>query len=153
MRIAARQISRILCRSGKRFWPPGHAPKHLDVFRAYLEHLGLSNENNDARAQIYQLFMDDEFTEIGLADRGFYLTPAWMQLRKKVLRKYGKVCMKCGNTENIHVDHIKPRSLFPELELDFENMQVLCQTCNSAKSNRDYTDYRDRTLLKATQCT
>jgi 5-methylcytosine-specific restriction endonuclease McrA len=72
----------------------------------------------------------------------FYMTPEWRKLRIKVLRKYGRSCMKCNDTKKIHVDHIKPRSLFPELEMDFENLQVLCKVCNEEKSNHHYTDYR-----------
>lgn len=72
----------------------------------------------------------------------FYMTPEWRKLRIKVLRKYGRTCMKCKDTKKIHVDHIKPRSLFPELEMDFENLQVLCKVCNEDKSNHHFTDYR-----------
>ena len=50
--------------------------------------------------------------------------------------------MVCGSTERIHVDHIKPRSKYPELELDINNLQVLCEDCNIGKSNIDETDWR-----------
>jgi len=45
-------------------------------------------------------------------------------------------------SRQIHVDHIKPRSKFPELELVFDNLQVLCDDCNIGKSNVDSTDFR-----------
>lgn len=73
---------------------------------------------------------------------GFYLDEPWLSLRKRVLAHYGKKCMKCGSKDYIAVDHIKPRSLYPELELDFENMQVLCRSCNSHKSNKHLHDFR-----------
>lgn len=74
---------------------------------------------------------------------GFYETSAWQDLRYRVLRYYGRVCMLCGarNCE-LHVDHIKPRSKFPNLELSFDNLQVLCRSCNFGKSNKDDTDWR-----------
>jgi 5-methylcytosine-specific restriction endonuclease McrA len=51
--------------------------------------------------------------------------------------------MKCIDVNvPIHIDHIKPRSKYPELELEFDNLQVLCATCNVKKSNIDETDYR-----------
>jgi len=50
--------------------------------------------------------------------------------------------MKCGSTENIEVDHIKPRSKFPELRWDFDNLQILCRKCNVLKWNYHSTDYR-----------
>lgn len=42
----------------------------------------------------------------------------------------------------MHVDHIKPRSKYPHLAYDVNNLQVLCQDCNFGKSNHDETDWR-----------
>jgi len=51
----------------------------------------------------------------------FYDSKAWKMLRMKVLKKYGWQCMKCGKKKGIiQVDHIKPRSKWPELELVFD---------------------------------
>ena len=75
----------------------------------------------------------------------FYSTWAWRKLRYKVIKHYGGTCMCCGASGKgvvISVDHIKPRSLFPELALDFDNMAVLCMPCNMGKSNTDFTDWR-----------
>lgn len=73
----------------------------------------------------------------------FYSSREWLQLRYHALLKYGRKCMCCSamNVE-IHVDHIKPRSLYPKLELDINNLQVLCRDCNLGKSNLDSTDFR-----------
>ena len=72
----------------------------------------------------------------------FYDTPQWHVLRKATLRRYGFRCQKCGatNTE-LHVDHIRPRSRFPKLAMDPDNLQVLCRACNYAKRGR-IADYR-----------
>jgi len=76
-------------------------------------------------------------------DLEFYSSPEWRKLRETVLNVYGRKCMKCGESEgSLHVDHIKPRSRYPELQLVFENMQVLCQKCNCSKGNRMIFDYR-----------
>lgn len=73
----------------------------------------------------------------------FYESKAWKLLRAKVLKKYGRQCMKCGDSQGIiQIDHIKPRSKWPELELVFDNMQVLCKPCNTEKSNKNCADYR-----------
>lgn len=77
----------------------------------------------------------------------FLRTWAWRELRYATIKRYGPVCMCCGATartsgEPIQVDHIKPRSLFPELALDPENLQPLCSPCNQGKSNTDFTDWR-----------
>lgn len=73
----------------------------------------------------------------------FYQTREWREVRYKVFVQHGKTCQCCGSREgHMHVDHIKPRSLFPELELDKNNLQVLCESCNIGKSNTDQTDWR-----------
>lgn len=76
----------------------------------------------------------------------FYDTGVWSYLRNRTLMRYGSCCQRCqttGDSSNpIQVDHIKPRSKYPELELDPNNLQVLCQRCNKAKGNWDETDWR-----------
>jgi len=75
----------------------------------------------------------------------FYESKEWRELRYQALKLHGRQCLCCGqkapNVE-LHVDHIKPRSKFPELELDINNLQVLCKDCNLGKSNYDCIDYR-----------
>lgn len=76
----------------------------------------------------------------------FYESDAWRDVRYRALKACGRRCLVCGrgpqNGAVLHVDHIKPRSLFPELELDIDNLQVLCEDCNLGKSNRDEIDWR-----------
>jgi 5-methylcytosine-specific restriction endonuclease McrA len=54
--------------------------------------------------------------------------------------------MCCGASAKdgirIHVDHIKPRSKYPKIELDINNLQILCDDCNIGKGNWDETDWR-----------
>lgn len=76
----------------------------------------------------------------------FYRSDEWRRLRYKALRKYGGKCQCCGAppalNAPLHVDHIKPRSRFPELALDIDNLQVLCEDCNLGKGASDTTDWR-----------
>ena len=78
----------------------------------------------------------------------FYDSKEWLKLRYRVLQRFGAACMVCGRTRNdgvrMHVDHIKPRSTHPELQLTFDNLQVLCHQCNLGKSNTDSTDWRSK---------
>ena len=71
----------------------------------------------------------------------FYRTKAWRELRLSILLESDCSCKICGITSErgaiLHVDHIKPRSLYPDLALDKSNLQVLCEDCNIAKSNND----------------
>jgi 5-methylcytosine-specific restriction endonuclease McrA len=69
----------------------------------------------------------------------FYSTKEWRDLRWKVIEKAKGCCAVCGRsrkTNNVimHVDHKKPRSKYPELELDPTNLQLLCEECNLGKS-------------------
>jgi hypothetical protein len=78
--------------------------------------------------------------------RGFYWSDEWRAVRYVALRRSRGVCELCGTPPSVgkplHVDHIKPRSKYPELELDASNLQVLCADCNLGKSNRDEIDWR-----------
>ena len=70
----------------------------------------------------------------------------WPKLRMDALRKYGNRCQCCGASPKtgatIEVDHIKPRHSFPELELNLDNLQVLCSACHESKGLADCTDWR-----------
>ena len=67
----------------------------------------------------------------------FYASPEWRLVRNRVVQEQGRICQDCGedikDDFDLTVDHIKPRSKFPELALDASNLRVLCRRCNSAK--------------------
>ena len=78
----------------------------------------------------------------------FYKSKEWIELRYRVLSIFRAKCMCCGRTPSEHgivvnVDHIKPRARYPELELDINNMQILCSSCNWGKGNSDTTNWRN----------
>lgn len=62
----------------------------------------------------------------------------WRNLRSKlsevVFERDGKICARCGSTENLQIDHVYPVSRGGTNELD--NLQVLCGTCNLKKGNK-----------------
>lgn len=80
----------------------------------------------------------------------FYESKEWRAVRYQALKLHGGKCQYCGNRplkrSGLHVDHIKPRSKYPELELELSNLQVLCKDCNLGKSNIDQTDWRPQEL-------
>lgn len=47
---------------------------------------------------------------------------------------------------DLQVDHIKPKSLYPKLALDFDNLQILCYECNNIKSNQVIVDFRHKDI-------
>lgn len=78
----------------------------------------------------------------------FYRSDSWLDVRYKALLQHGRTCHCCGSAASpdnpIHVDHIKPRSEYPELALDIANLQILCRACNFGKRAWDQTDWRTR---------
>jgi hypothetical protein len=76
----------------------------------------------------------------------FYRSDEWLRIRYLALKNTDGRCCCCGISAKdgaiLHVDHIKPRSRYPELELDLDNLQILCQFCNTGKGAWDCTDWR-----------
>lgn len=51
-------------------------------------------------------------------------------------RRQKGCCLLCSNSIEVkgaHIDHIKPISKFPELNLTLSNLQVTCAPCNLRK--------------------
>ena len=84
--------------------------------------------------QTKKLLSEDKLKFI-LSDE-FYNSTDWKKIRNKAFTIYKNICAKCGSTDNLAVDHIKPRSKFPEKGLDISNTQILCLRCNSSKGNK-----------------
>jgi len=55
-------------------------------------------------------------------------------IRKKIFDRDGRVCKHCQTTKNLTLDHIIPVSKNGKDNLC--NLQVLCKSCNSKKSNK-----------------
>lgn len=74
----------------------------------------------------------------------FYSSADWRKLRYDFLQTTAKVCNLCGCKDSPeiewHVDHIKCRFLYPELKLNFDNLQLLCKDCNIGKGTDEYLD-------------
>ena len=102
-----------------------------------------SAEVRELRGRIAQL--EQQIKRTG-SSADFYDSAPWQRARYEALCRSNGRCELCGASKadgaTIQVDHIKPRSKFPALELDTGNLQVLCRPCNMGKSNRDETDWR-----------
>lgn len=82
----------------------------------------------------------------------FYSSIGWNHVKDVAFSVYGRICMLCGSTENLEVDHIISRKEckeigHPELELALINTGILCHTCNNKKGNTSY-DYRSAEDIK-----
>jgi len=66
--------------------------------------------------------------------QAFLKSEEWKSLRAEFMAESKQVCVRCGATENLQADHIKPKYKFKDLALVKSNLQVLCWPCNRAKS-------------------
>ncbi|RYZ89010.1 MAG: HNH endonuclease [Proteobacteria bacterium] len=61
-------------------------------------------------------------------------------IKEALLKATFSKCMYCESkplaTASCDVEHIKPKSLFPNLIFVWENLGIVCKACNTAKSNR-----------------
>jgi len=123
------------------------------------EFFALEHKNNESFYMLFQRLLDKHLIKympknsehkivIGnIPSNKFYQSSEWQSLRYQVLEKYGNKCFACGRSPHqhgvvIHVDHILPRSTYPEHALTFGNMQVLCEDCNLGKSNKYETSWK-----------
>lgn len=78
----------------------------------------------------------------------FYESWEWKEARFAAMKRHGRQCQCCGWTpgsstgNHLVVDHIKPLRTHPQLALDPENHQVLCNDCNMGKSYKHHDDFR-----------
>lgn len=87
------------------------------------------------------------YSNVNPASDDFLSTFEWKAVRMMAIKKYRPICQCCGASAKtgavIHVDHIKPRKIFPNLALELSNLQILCSDCNAGKGNWDMTNWRD----------
>ena len=64
----------------------------------------------------------------------------WKKLRLSVIKRDSNICKMCGKKDlqgrDLHVDHKLPKSVFPSLQYDKDNLQVCCMSCNFSKSSK-----------------
>lgn len=64
-------------------------------------------------------------------DMGYRKIPIPEELRWQVFRRDDFTCKKCGRQDHLRADHVIPESKGGKAIL--ENLQTLCQWCNSSK--------------------
>ena len=79
----------------------------------------------------------------------FYKHKDWVYLKKIIYTFTNKKeCFRCESKENLQIDHIKPKSKYPEHSFDIFNLQILCKDCNFEKSAKYKDDYRPSSWVK-----
>lgn len=63
----------------------------------------------------------------------------WRYWKKQALIRDDYICQVCGfrEVEIMEVDHIKPKSKFPELIFTLDNLVTLCPNCHRRKTIRE----------------
>lgn len=63
----------------------------------------------------------------------------YQEARGELIRRIGEYCSYCEQPvqSGIAVEHVQPRSLHPELELEWDNFLLSCVNCNSTKTGKN----------------
>jgi len=82
---------------------------------------------------------------------GFYNSKAWKLIRDKRKRE-NPLCQRCElkgwfNPGKV-VNHIKPVEDYPELALDYNNTEHLCNSCNDWATKQDARARREKQKLQ-----
>ncbi|QLB38268.1 HNH nuclease [Sulfitobacter phage phiGT1] len=126
----------------------GKKPTRKADRRVWLFNAALVAQAIEAKSEPKQVKAKSVRKRTKAADSKFYASWEWKKARYEALRIHGQRCQCCGwrpgDTEfgRLVVDHIKPRSKFPALELDVGNLQIMCGDCNMGKSNVFVDDFR-----------
>ena len=125
----------------------GHSKSKRRLLASYVEKNNkLPNSVNDLRGYAGKPSLRNIQENRKISNKAFYCSREWRELRVKALIKHGRKCCLCGRTVKdgiiLHVDHIKPRSIYPEQQLELSNLQILCEDCNLGKSNKYKDDWR-----------
>lgn len=128
-------------------WCSDHSSDGLIDMDDLLYVLNASDEDVDDLVASGLLLEPSEDTDGKLAIRN-YLGPdtrAYIpdSIRIAVYTRDGWECLRCGNPENLSLDHIHPWSEGGEDSI--ENLQTLCRSCNSWKGTREI-DFRKEAL-------
>ena len=93
----------------------------------------------------------------------FYTSAAWRAVRQQALLRDHYICQKCLRKYEMDriirprpatmVHHIKPRQQYPELELDLDNLESLCDAChNEEHPERGFSPQRKNAEPSPRRC-
>ena len=87
----------------------------------------------ERRSAEYQKNRMNSFKNAKRSNFYFYKSKEWKELRSAVL-KTCPYCVRCGRSNDLHVDHITPPRGDKELFFNKNNLQVLCEQCHRQKT-------------------
>jgi len=75
----------------------------------------------------------------------------YTQLKAKLLKKFNNQCPYCGikiyDPLMVDIEYFYPKSIYPKLVNDMDNILISCRTCNMIKSNKFPIDKNGNPLL------
>ena len=73
---------------------------------------------------------------------------SWLWVRKQIVIRDDYTCQICGlrEPEIMMVDHILPKSMYPELKLKMNNLITLCPNCHARKTIRERKTHNYKVL-------
>ena len=65
----------------------------------------------------------------------------YKQAEDRLTERIGEYCSYCERrlSHNVHVEHVVPKSIAPDLETEWDNLLLACTNCNSCKNNRNHS--------------
>lgn len=75
----------------------------------------------------------------------------WKEMRRIVFERDNYTCQICGQRGGeLNPDHIKPKTVFPELVFDVTNVRTLCRKCHRKTDTYGYKAKQIKNKLQAT---
>ncbi|MGY2896778.1 DEAD/DEAH box helicase family protein [Deinococcus sp. UYEF24] len=81
----------------------------------------------------------EEVPDLGRMDETFQSEEVAEKVKRAVRKRDHQVCLCCGRTKKLRIDHI--RSRYAGGSHDLDNLQLLCEVCNGMKGTREI-DFR-----------
>lgn len=84
--------------------------------------------------------------------------PHWKDLQAQMCQDQGGVCCYCGlklqfpDTQHYSVEHVKPRSKFPELVGEYKNLLLFCHSSEFERAQLKETIYSKKERKNALHC-
>lgn len=109
--------------------------------------VGLEDKSNEWKKQLNEtkdISLSDEWTRFKTSKLG-------KQTLESLKNMYLDCCMYCegvtGATSYPQIEHFRPKSIYPELSFEYNNLHLVCQKCNSSKGDKFDERYIDPTVV------
>lgn len=75
----------------------------------------------------------------------FYHSAAWKKCKESYLKSQGYICERCGDVAKVvhHRVYLSPQTIDnPEITLNWNNLEALCQLCHNQEHHLQATEQR-----------